>query len=92
MNPQLTISILSVLLLANSIATLAYWFKLRMQRQLTDDAEKYSDKWHELARQQTDKLKLAQELIVIKSEQVNRLIKAHSDLQSKLNAAKDALK
>jgi len=106
MNPQLTISILAVLLLANSITTLVYWFRLRAMKNIAETTQQYSDKWYQLTLQQSDrisewrvayeeltaKLKLTQELLEIRLEQIKKLTNANMDLQSKLNAAKDALK
>ena len=74
MNPQLTITILAVLLLANSITTLVYWFRSKTNNELND------------------KLKLSWELHKIRSEQIKKLTNSYEALQSKLNAAKDALK
>jgi len=78
MNPELTISILAVLLLVNSIAMLVYWFRLRAAKSLAETVEQYSDKWYQLALQQTDK--------------INEWRKACAELQSKINASKEALK
>lgn len=81
MNPQLTISILSILLLANSIATLVSWFWLRELKGLRKSNQEL-----------TNTVKYWQEIGSIRSEKIAELFKSNEALQSKLNAAKDALK
>lgn len=72
MNPQLTISVLAILLLANSITALVYWFRLR------------AFKGAEIRQRDI--------LLEIRAESIIKLSKDNAELQSKLNAAKDALK
>ena len=78
MNPQLTITVLSVLLIANCIVTLVYRLMLKRMKDIAEINQQYSDKWHQLTLQQT--------------ERVREWRVANEELQSKLNAAKDALK
>ncbi len=81
MNQQLTISVLAVLLIVNSITTLVYWFRLRELKELRKSNGEL-----------TNTVKYWQEIGSIRSEKIALLFKSNEALQSKLNAAKDALK